>query len=347
MKYELPCAVVRDLLPNYLEGLTSGETNQAVEAHLAACPDCAACKAAMAGGTSAAEAAEQAREVDYLKKVKRRSGRRILLAVLATVLLFVAGVAAKVFIIGQPVSIHDVMYTMTTDGKTLDIQLSSSGSATALKGWHITVEDDIAYVEGRNVLVSGLYRSGSTQVEVPLQGLSLVYLCGRPVWQDDTFITQEGLALYEARTPYVGDPSALNQIAELAHIRPNFGDYSSRLQTSDHPYRWTLDFSNDGWIGTIGRNPDSFDKGMAGYAIQLLALVENLEEVEWTYTDLHGEFQSQVLTLEGANALLPELFDTYKSTHAYCPWNPLPDVKLCGKNLGDFSKLLELTRISS
>ena len=30
----LPCAVVRDLLPLYLEGLTSPQTDQAVETHL-------------------------------------------------------------------------------------------------------------------------------------------------------------------------------------------------------------------------------------------------------------------------------------------------------------------------
>ena len=40
MKNDLTCAVVRDLLPAYAEGLTAPETNQAVEAHLAICPDC-------------------------------------------------------------------------------------------------------------------------------------------------------------------------------------------------------------------------------------------------------------------------------------------------------------------
>ena len=40
-KKELECCVVRDLLPSYVEGLTSEETNAAVEAHLASCPACA------------------------------------------------------------------------------------------------------------------------------------------------------------------------------------------------------------------------------------------------------------------------------------------------------------------
>lgn len=41
MKNDLSCAVVRDLLPSYIDGLTAPETNAAVEAHLRTCPDCA------------------------------------------------------------------------------------------------------------------------------------------------------------------------------------------------------------------------------------------------------------------------------------------------------------------
>ena len=68
---ELSCAIVEDLLPTYVERLTSEETNMAVEAHLASCPACAAKRTAMgAKETEAAgqNAEETAREVDYLKK---------------------------------------------------------------------------------------------------------------------------------------------------------------------------------------------------------------------------------------------------------------------------------------
>ncbi len=42
MKYELSCDIVKDLLPNYIDGLTSDSSTESVEAHL---KQCSACKA--------------------------------------------------------------------------------------------------------------------------------------------------------------------------------------------------------------------------------------------------------------------------------------------------------------
>lgn len=40
MENKLSCAIVRDLLPLFAEGLVSEETREAVEVHLEACPAC-------------------------------------------------------------------------------------------------------------------------------------------------------------------------------------------------------------------------------------------------------------------------------------------------------------------
>lgn len=339
MKYELPCAVVRDLLPNYVEGLTSAETNLAVEEHLAGCAACAACKAAMAGETSA-EITEQAREVDYLKKVKRRNGRRILLAVLATVLLFIAGVAVKLFIIGQPVAENGFGWAMMEYGDSLELTVVSNGSANAFKDFKVDIRDGVAYVTGRSVLVSALYREGSATVEIPLEGISQVYVCGRLVWADGIAIYPETLKLFDLKTPYVGDASALNEIANALEIWPHMGEYLNSLHTSSEPYRWTLEFTDFGWQGVYRKAHISED--MPRYAAQLLALVENLSEVGWSWTDENGEFHEEFITQEEVNALLPEWTDAYNAEYD-TQWVALPNIKDYAGSPADLQKLLWIT----
>ena len=68
MNHELPCEIVQDLLPSYVDGLTSPVTNEAVAAHLEGCEACRA----VHGRMTAPPPPEPAHEVDYLKKLKRR-----------------------------------------------------------------------------------------------------------------------------------------------------------------------------------------------------------------------------------------------------------------------------------
>ena len=43
----IPCEVIRDLFPSYIDGLTNEVTNREIEAHNADCADCAAILASM------------------------------------------------------------------------------------------------------------------------------------------------------------------------------------------------------------------------------------------------------------------------------------------------------------
>ena len=146
---ELSCAIVEDLLPTYVERLTSEETNAAVLAHLKSCPACAAKRAAMgAKETEAAakDAEETAREVDYLKKVRHRGRRRIMLAVLATLLVLAAGFAAKVFIIGSPLDADGVAVSSQEEDDTLRVHISSRGSGNAFWDWTVDNQDGVVTI---------------------------------------------------------------------------------------------------------------------------------------------------------------------------------------------------------
>ena len=96
MKTKLDCAIVKDLLPSYIDHLTSDVTGEAVKSHLSECEDCH--KVYLDMTSSEPQVAVQ-QEIDYLKKVRnsRRRIRNIAIAAGCAVLVLgiVAGSIAK------------------------------------------------------------------------------------------------------------------------------------------------------------------------------------------------------------------------------------------------------------
>ena len=318
-KTELPCAVVEDLLPAYLEGLTSAETNAAVEDHLASCPACAAKRAAMGGGDDAAQAeqAETAREVDYLKKVRRRNRKRVAAAILCTVLVLLLGFTAKIFVIGTPLNPSGVAVDTQEEGGALQVGISSLGSGNAFRDWTVENQDGVVVITARSVLVSPLFRDGTGTVEVPLEGVTEIWLGqageGRLIWQEDTEISPDAWMLYQAQTPYVGDNSAVGRALAAVDTwsGPPTADHTTSLQTSSEPYGLTIHF--DSVTAYIPGAADTINERMRILAPVLLALVGNLEEVRWTYTGEDGVAVTHTMALERADAALPNWVEAYNT----------------------------------
>lgn len=85
MKKELTCSIFQDLLPNYIEKLTSDDTNIAIYEHLDTCEDCKKVYEQMVADIGNPEKVPVI-ELKFLKKVKRS---RLLAAVLCVVLTLV------------------------------------------------------------------------------------------------------------------------------------------------------------------------------------------------------------------------------------------------------------------
>ena len=320
MKDNLPCAVVRDLLPIYVEGLTEPETNAAVEAHLKTCPACTARLAAMRAPEPPPEA-ETAKEVDYLKKVKRRSWKRVVLAVLITVLVLMGALAAKLFLLGSAAGPESMVFYVEQSDETLSLRISSAVSANAYWGWNTKSQDGVVEISAREGLVSPLHSTASAKLDIPLEGVQEVYLCGRLIWQEGTITAGQALkqfeTLYEARTPYVGNPSALNEVAQALNLS-RLGSYTFRLQTGTEPYGWTVDFTQEieGLTNEL----------MPYLAPQMLAVVGNLGTVSWTCPDDQVNPQTHTITLDEVNARLAELTDAYNDANG-TDWETLESVK--------------------
>ena len=276
MKNELTCGVVRDLLPSYVENLLGEESKAAVERHLEGCPDCTARKEAMA---SPPEPEEAAREVDFLKRVKKGTVRKIVLAVVCTAMVLLGGLALKVFVIGTPLQAQSVAVLSAHDsGDRLRLMLASMDSGGAFHGWKLETVDGVTSIYARDVLASPLYSSGEAELIVPLNFIQEVWLggkSGRLLWADGVVISQRTMDLLEAKTPYCGDAPALGRIAELLQISQELGPYTTSLHTSSQPYAWALEFRD-----TL----DTKDWRRLRYcAYQMLALVGNLDQIDYSY----------------------------------------------------------------
>ena len=70
MKHEIPCEMIEDLLPSYVERLTAERTEEEIRAHLSRCENCRKKYEAM--GCDLSDGSENRKdiftELDYLKK---------------------------------------------------------------------------------------------------------------------------------------------------------------------------------------------------------------------------------------------------------------------------------------
>ena len=289
MKNDLTCGVVRDLLPSYIEGLLGEDSREAVDRHLETCPACAAQKEAMAAMPGAEEAEE---EVDFLKRVKKGTAKKVVLAVLCTVVIVAAGFLTKEFVIGRapdPESIS-IQLAQVDEDSNLTLLLDTYWGAYELRGLKADTKDRILRYTAREVrtnLFQTLFMreniGGMTgywkqiPLSIPLDGLDEVWICGRLVWQDGVIIDRDTLRLLDAKTPYCGDAPALGRIANILQIG-NLGAYTTELQTSREPYRWTLNFSEQ-----MSQPEEAL---MTRNMYVILALVDNLGEVRYRLPDI-------------------------------------------------------------
>lgn len=336
MKNDLTCGVVRDLLPSYVEGLTSPESNTAVERHLSGCPDCAQLRTALAGAPKQA-APEDAKEVDYLKKVKRRGWRRVAAAVAVTVLLFTAGVAAKLFVIGTPIQTQGMSWVISTDVPgQLDIRVYSIWSGTACRQWETEQEPEgIVRVTCRQVLPSPLSNSGDYRAVLNTEGVNAVYLGDQLIWQGGIEISPQIDRVYQAQTPYVGDAPAVGQVVSAGRF-DWLGDYTMELQTSAQPYRLTLNFSDS--QSSQAFHPQDLYQDMAA----ALAVIGNLDEIECAFQDEDSQPWSRVLTVEELNRDLPRIIADYNERFSHGKPCPLyDDVKDYAGSCADLEQLYD------
>ena len=292
---DLSCDVIRDLLPAVADEIASADTEALVKEHIETCADCRAALAAMRAPSPAPTADEK--EIDYLKKTRKKGWRAVIAAALAVLMLCAAGLALRAFVIGFDGDPAWLMSEVEAEGSALTLRCSPNDSAGAVGKMKFTEEDGVVTVTARRVVASPLHRGSAEATYTASEPIRRVIVNGRVVWDEGARISPYTAKLFALRNPYVGDASA-----DMALLRALLeGDYTIELQTEAEPYGMTVRLPEH-----LPGEIESLQPALERVGYVLLALTENLGEVEFTF----GDFNNSPIRVTAAEHDVKNCYDS-------------------------------------
>ena len=296
MKNDLTCEVVQDLLPSYVDGLTSDVSNQAVEQHLKTCESCRKLYSEMRepmNGEDVSDINEGQKadsknlsEIDYLKKIRSKNRMRILAAVLIFAIAVGVGLWSKVYVVGQEVEQAEfVQADVVVEDHNVSVQGLLLDTTKGVSDVAFQEKDGIVTVSLRETRKSS-FHTNEFQVDYQSsEDVKQVVLENRILWDDGVSIDGTVSDLYQSRNPYVGDTSADGRSVQAARAVLGINDgallsYGTQLQTSKEPYGWT--FLNVQISSSD--NVERLQQEMKQLGCLLIAVTDNLGYVSFEYS---------------------------------------------------------------
>lgn len=312
----LPCDIVQDLLPSYVDGILSDTSTCTVAKHLQSCKTCHDMYDDMVTDELCQDNTDQQeKEIDYLKKVRSKTRHFTLAAILIAVLLAASGTAVYFLIFSGEYILNSVKYSLQVSSNSLKIEgiLPDDFTTGTQK---IEEKDGVVSLTlpakrktffsfHKNYEVS--YSAKATIREVRVNGDIL--------WQNGTSISTYVNRIYDNKHPYIGSASDNTSLALALGIEETFGSFTSELQTSKQPYGWTIHLTESQTTAE-----DTLRKKMTTYAYAILALIDNVDSITWEYSDTSVQTKTYTITTAEANAQLGK------------------DIKKTAENICDFQK---------
>lgn len=324
MKNNLSCEIIADLLPSYIDGLTSDVTNDAIREHLSHCEKCKSTLENMKEPYNEDRIISEKKEIDFLKKARKKSIKTIVFSLLS-VLLIVATVCTTLpYAKSYTLKNTEVYCDLDTDTDNFIFTAAAKDSDFAVRDVEYKSENGVLKID----FISGkrlpLNKEKFFKWEYPVSDINEVVIAGETVWANGKEISLITSRVYELKTPYIGDMSHNRMIASALNMSEHLGTFTNALTTSKEPYKWEIILS-DPLIS--GQNLKEKKELMNAYACTLLAVIGNLSEVIFTYDVIAEDGNS----LELSQNITKELaYDIYGI-----------DVKKCGESIDGFQQLME------
>lgn len=302
MMNKLNCNVVQDLLPNYIEGLTSDSTNKEIENHLKNCRECNRIYQDMTGGEkSFDDSNNNEKEINYLKKISRKT-TKIVVGIIAAALIILAIPFTKYCIVG----FNDTWYNarISVNGNELRGDGFLLSSADCVSRVRYDYDDGVVTIKVYGVLPV-VKTNGDFSFDIDYTAESDIKRVqmadGRVLWED-IYISYTANTLFNDKVKYVGDNSAVSNLIDDAMVGNtlSYSGYSIHLITDKEPYGVEIyDFY------PLGECTDEeVDIDIIKTAYGILANIDNADFVIFEYRAPSGPKKKFELTVDDANKKL-------------------------------------------
>lgn len=267
------CNIVKDLLPSYIDGLTSRESNEFIKEHIRTCNDCKE-EINKYKSIEIKEKEETLKSIDYMKKPRKK-----LKGVIALFSIIILSILIYLVIPKKEKSLDFTAfdYNIVNDHLVLNISSLSSNMFLKLKE---EVVDDTIYLQTYTTPVSSF---GSYNLEYNLNGKGnkTIYLNDTLIADKGEFLNQNIIKLFENKIKYIGDNSGVSNILNLLNLN-NFSPYTIEIQSNEEPYGLKINFSEK-----IKEN-DETTKYLNTIGKYIMALIDNCDYVTFSYNE--GEY---------------------------------------------------------
>lgn len=279
MKNKLPCEIVRDLLPSYVDGLTSEVTNEAICEHIQSCNVCKETLHRMQGPEEIKSEEEQEKEIDFLKKTRSRTRRILAISMAIMVFLVVALFLVRMYFVGDEIYADSVICQTMVSGNELHISGTVVDSARGISEIEFEEDDGIVTISFKTTLASPFHKGDFEAVYEADEAVTQVKLGNRILWDHGEKISAETSAVYNAKHLYIGDVSANGALANALGMRETLGRFENELHTTSEPYGWSIYLQEE----IDPANEKNIQTQMASYAYVLLATIDNLDYIQFHY----------------------------------------------------------------
>ncbi len=279
---KIPCEIIMDLMPSYVDGLTSPVTDKAIEEHVEGCEKCRKTLEAMRAGYDVDYAPDEndKKEIDFLKKNKKKNVRVHISSLAAAAVIIAAVIFVRLYIIGEPIYGDWITCTVKVEDNHLAINGKAVGPVHDVSKVLFTEEDGVISITTKGVAAGPFYADGFHEEYTAQSKIRQVKVNDRIIWEDGEEISRLAANVYETKHEYVGDMPENGETARALDIQNRFGEYTNELETEKEPYGWTFYLSED----ILGDDRVLKESDMESISYILIGVIDNLDSVTFEYT---------------------------------------------------------------